>query len=70
MLSRKENAVAIHLGQDATDGPEVDGFGVNLRREHDFRCAVPSGGHVLGQQSSLIALRIGNSCESKIAYLK
>lgn len=45
-VPRKEGALGHHLHQDRADRPEVDGRGVRLRSEEDFRRAVPEGNHL------------------------
>ena len=46
VLPREDRSVGEHLGQDAADGPDVNGLGVALGVEHDLRGAIPARSHV------------------------
>ena len=41
MLPGEDGPVGEHLGEDAADGPDVDGLGVALQRERDRDPATP-----------------------------
>ena len=43
-----------HLREYAADRPDVDGKGVLVHGEHELRCAVPAGGHVLGHERGVV----------------
>lgn len=43
--------VAEKLRENATNTPHVDSLGVGLEGEHDFRCSIPSCGHILCHES-------------------
>lgn len=59
------------LGEDAADGPDVDGAGVLPPREDHLWRSVPSGGDVVGERS-LVGLQLGDvgSCEAEVANLE
>ena len=42
MLPGEDGPVGEHLGEDAADGPDVDGLGVALQRERDRDPAAPA----------------------------
>lgn len=69
VLSRKEDAVAVHLSQNASNGPEVNGLGIDFRCEHNFRCSIPPGSHVLRQKTRLVTFRVCYAGQTEIAYL-
>lgn len=69
MLPGEERPIRQHLGQDASDRPDVDRLGVSLRIEHDFRCPVPPRGDVLGQEPGVVVNRVRDSGEAKVADL-
>lgn len=65
----KQWLVVEHLGQNAADAPHVDRFVVALRVEHDLGRAVPTRRHVLGEETRVIVIGIGDACKSEIANL-
>lgn len=70
---REERLAAQHLCQNASNGPYVDGLGVLLEREHDFRRAVPSRRDVFSHEPGFSARRLGGfygSCKTKVADLE
>lgn len=67
---RENRTIAEHFSQNAADWPNVDRFRVALRVEHDFRRTIPSRRNVFRQESSVIVLRISNTCKTKITNLK
>lgn len=69
MLPGEKRPVAEHLGENASDGPDVNRLSVSLRVEHDLRSTVPASGDVLGQESSVVGLRISDTSQSKVADL-
>ena len=70
MLSRKDGPIGNHLRQNAAHGPDVDGFGVAFAVQHDFRRAVPARGHVLGQESRVVVIRVRDSGQTEITDLQ
>lgn len=49
----EERLAREELGEDAADGPEVDGLGVLLPGEDDLGGTIPAGGDVLGHEGDL-----------------
>ena len=54
VLPREEVPAGEHLREDAPHGPDVDGEGVLVHREHQLRGAVPAGRHVLGHERGVV----------------
>lgn len=46
IASGEQGFAGEHLGKDAPNGPDVDGFGILLEGEHDLGSTVPAGRHV------------------------
>ena len=69
MFAWEQRLVVEHLGQNAADAPNVDRLVVALRVEHDLRRAVPSRGHVLGEETRVVVVGVGDSCQTKVADL-
>lgn len=71
--TREERPTRKHLGQDAADGPKVNGFGVRFEEE-DFWCPVPSRSHIFCHEiggSILVAWwRVRRAGETKVAQLE
>lgn len=49
IITSKESFPRQHLGEDATSGPHVDGFGVVVGGEEQARGSVPLGDQTFGQ---------------------
>jgi hypothetical protein len=61
----KERAGGEQLGEDAADGPDVDGLGVAREGEHDLRRAVPARCDVLGHKPGFVArARVGGGADA------
>lgn len=67
ILSREQWLPVEHFSQDTSHAPNVNGLGILLEREHDFRSTVPSSGDVFGHEAGIVLGRSGRTCESKVA---
>lgn len=65
----KYRPIRQHFRQNTTHRPDVDGFCVSLRVEHDFRRSIPSRRHVFRQKACMIVIWIGHSSQTEIANL-
>lgn len=70
VLAGKDGPVADHLSQNAAHRPNINGLGVALRVEHDFRCPVPPSGNILGEESGVVVGRVGHTRQSEVANLR
>lgn len=48
----------------------LTGLSIALGVEHDLRSSIPSGGHILCQESCMVMLRISNSSQTKVTDLE
>ena len=69
VLAGEDRSVADHLGENASDRPDVNRLGVALRVQHDLRRPVPPGGHVLGEEAGVIVGRVGDARKPEVANL-
>lgn len=65
----EEGLAGEHLGEDASNGPDIDGLCVFLERQHDLGCSVPAGRHILCHESAVFVVRVGRPRQTKIANL-
>lgn len=70
MFSRKDGSVAQHLGQNATNRPDVNGLGVTLGIQHDLGGTVPSRCYVFRQETCVVVAGVSYPCKSKVADLR
>ena len=76
--SQSSNA-GLHLNNTCmshlSGGPSVNGYAVwsgldtYLGVEHDLRCPVPAGGHVLREEPGVIVVGVGHSSQTKVTDL-
>ena len=70
--AREERLAREHLGQDASNGPDVDGLCILLEGKHYLWRTVPSSGDVFSHEARLGARRFGcfnGTCEPEVAHL-
>ena len=68
----EERLAGEHLGQDASNRPDVDGFCVLLEGKHDFWRTVPSSGDIFSHEARFGPRRFGcfdGTCEPEVADL-
>ena len=66
VLARKYGAIREHFCQNTANRPDINGLGVALGVEHNLWCSVPPGGHIFGQEPSMIVFWVSNSCKAKV----
>ena len=70
VLAREQRLAAEHLGENAADGPDVDGLGVLLEGQHDFGSTIPASGNVFRHEARVVLLRRCRAGQTKIANLE
>lgn len=70
VAAREKRLSTEHLGKNAADGPDVNCLGILLEGQHDLGRTVPACGDILGHESTVLVVRVGRTCQSKVADLK
>lgn len=70
MFAREYRSVTQHFSQNTADAPYIYRLSVALRVEHDLGGSVPPCSHILCQESSVVMIRIGYTCQTEITYLQ